>query len=134
MKKPQRRVQSRRYWESLSDEQLLTAQLETDEPDALEGMVFELPVGDEEPYVEYKYDLRGTDHEKWRCVHCNQPHLAGFVMRQGEWRFKVGHICGNHIYGEVFEEYTDDFNAAVNRKAALHRVRDIRNACDPFVA
>lgn len=132
MRKPQR-AQSRRYWESLSDTQLLDAELETDDPTALENIVYELPPGDEEPYVEYKYDLRGTEREKFRCVHGNHPHLAGFVMRKGPWRFMVGHICGNHIYGEDFDQYTADFDAAVNRRDALRRVQEIKKAIDPFM-
>ena len=134
MLKPQR-AKTRRHWESLSDEMLMSVELVTDNPDALEGMVFKLPdVTGEEPHVEYAYDLRGSEHEKFRCVHCNQPHLAGFVMRSGQWRFKVGHICGNHIYGEVFDEYHADYNAAVNRKDALLRVAGIKEALKPFFA
>jgi hypothetical protein len=81
---------------------------------------------DEEPYVEYKYDLRGQEREKLRCVHGNHPHLAGYVMRKGQSRFFVGHICGKHIYGEDFEKYTADFNVAVNRQQALRRAPTIR--------
>ena len=45
-----------------------------------------LPQGDEELHVEYKYDLRGTDGDKLRCVHCHQPHLAGYVTRHAALR------------------------------------------------
>jgi hypothetical protein len=133
MRKPERRP-SRRYWESLSDELLLDVDLTTDNPQALENLVTVLPDGDEEPHVEYKYDLRGTDSDKMRCVHCHQPHLAGYVMLKNGFRFFVGHICGNHIYGEDFDRYTADYNAAVNRQQALRRKREIENATKPFMA
>lgn len=125
---------SRRYWENLADEQLLDAQLTTDDPEGLDGLVPELPPGNEEPYVEYKYDLRGQERDMLRCVHGNHPHLAGFVMRKGPHRFLVGHICGNHIYGEDFDAYTADFNAAINRQDALRRRREIERATKPFLA
>src|SRR5579872_1668363 len=133
MLKPKGR-QTRRYWESLSDQQLLGVELTTNDPESLEGVVYELPDGDEGPYVEYKYDLRGSDREMLRCVHGNHPHLAGFVVRKGESRFFVGHICGNHIYGEDFEKYTADFNAAVNRQETLRKRREIEKETKPFMA
>lgn len=132
MRKPKPRP-TRRYWESLSDEQLLDAELTTDDPEGLENVVYELPPGDDEPYVEYKYDLRGSEREMLRCVHGNHPHLAGFVMRKGKYRFFVGHICGEKIYGENFEHYTADFNAAVQRQDALRRKREIEQATRPVV-
>lgn len=131
MRKP-KPLQPQRFWESLSDEQLLAVDLTTDDPENLEGVVFEIPPGDEEPYVEYKYDLRGSDREMLRCVHGNHPHLAGFVMRKDDRRFLVGHICGEKIYGENFERYTADFDAAVNRRNAAQRRREIEEATRPF--
>lgn len=123
----------RRYWEALADDLLLDVELTTDSPQNLADLVTELPAGDEEPYVEYKYDLRRTDSEKLRCVHCHQPHLAGYVMKKNGKRFFVGHICGNHIYGEDFDEYTSDYNAAVNRQQSIRRKREIENATKPFL-
>lgn len=134
MLKPQR-VKARRYWETLTDAQLLKTDLITDAPDTLDALVTEVPAGDEEPYVEFKYDLRGTGREEeFSCVHGHHKHLAGFVMRKGDKRFMVGWMCGKSIYGEDFEHYTADFDRAVSRKKALHRTIDIKNACDPFLA
>jgi hypothetical protein len=91
MEKPKRQVHARQYWESLTDEQILNAQLMTDDPESLEGLVFEVPPGDEETYAEFKYDLRGSGRkEEFKCVHGHHRHLAGFVMRKGEARFMVG--------------------------------------------
>jgi hypothetical protein len=125
---------ARRYWDNLSDDQLLDTELITDDPENLADLVYEVPAGEEEPYVEFKYDLRGTEREKFRCVHGHHAHLAGFVFRKGERRFLVGWMCGKSLYGEDFDQYTADFDAAVNRQDALKRVREIRAAIDPFMS
>jgi hypothetical protein len=75
---------ARRHWETLSDEELLAADLISDDPERLENLVFEVPSGDEEPYVEFKYDLRKSGRqEEFTCVDWHHKHLAGFVMRKG---------------------------------------------------
>jgi hypothetical protein len=124
----------RRYWEALSDDLLLDVELTTENPQSLPGLTTELPKGEEDPHVEYKYDLRGSESDKLRCVHCHQLHLAGYVMRKNDRRFFVGHICGNHIYGESFDQYTTDYDTAVNRQQSLRRKREIENATKPFLA
>jgi hypothetical protein len=134
MIKPKTRTERKSYWSSLSDTELLEVDLTIDNPDALENMVFSLPQGNEESYVEHKYDLRGTDRDKMRCIHCNQPHLAGYVMNKGGKRFLVGHICGAHIYGEDFDDYTSDYDDAVERHETLRRVREVRAVIEPFSA
>jgi hypothetical protein len=128
-----KKIERASYWNSISDEQLISAELITASPEELENLVYAIPEGSEEPYVEYSYDLRGTEREKLRCVHGNHPHLAGFVMRKGEKQFLVGHICGAHIYGEDFRRYTHDYDAAVERQDILRRARDARDAIDPFL-
>jgi hypothetical protein len=134
MEKPKRQLHTRRFWESLTDEQILETELMTDDPESLEGLVFEVPPGDEETYVEFKYDLRGSGRdEEFTCVHGHHKHLAGFVMRKGKARFMVGWICGGTIYGEDFDQYTADFDAAVNRQEGLRRARVIRDATEPFL-
>jgi hypothetical protein len=91
MRKPKReRTRSRGYWDSTTDEALLAVDLTTDDPEKLENLVYEIPSGDEEPYVEFAYDLRGTEREKLRCVFENHRHLSGFVMNKGARRFMVG--------------------------------------------
>jgi hypothetical protein len=125
----------RRQWETLSDEELLAADLIIDDPESLENLVFEVPAGDEEPYVEFKYDLRksGRD-EEFTCVHGHHKHLAGFVMRKGKARFMVGWMCGKSIYEEDFDQYTADFNTAVNRQQTLRKRREIEKETGPFMA
>lgn len=89
MLKP-KRLRSRRFWETLTDDQLLTVELTTDDPENLNDLVHELPAGEEEPYVEFKYDLRKSGREEFSCVHGHHKHLAGFVMRKGKFRYLVG--------------------------------------------
>ncbi|UGY17984.1 hypothetical protein HAP48_0011435 [Bradyrhizobium septentrionale] len=132
MLRPQART-TRRHWETLSDDQLLDTELMTDDPESLPNLVYELPADDEDPYVEYKYDLRKSERKMFSCVHGHHQHHAGFVMRKGESRFLVGWICAKTIYGEDFENYTADFDAAVSRQDALRRVREIKVAIHPFV-
>ena len=50
----------------MSDEHLLAVELTTDDPEALENLVREIPAGDEEPHVEFAYDLRGSGREN--CI------------------------------------------------------------------
>lgn len=121
------------HWDNLSDDQLLALELEIDDPRTLAGLVFEVPDGDEEPHVEFKYDLRGQEVEEFSCVHGHHRHKAGFVMKKGNARFMVGHICGKSIYGEDFERYKADYDAAVNRRDTLVRVRELRQAVDAFM-
>lgn len=88
---------AKKYWDSVSEDHLLTVDLTTDDPEKLENLTLTVPDGTEEPFVEYGYNLRGLEREKVRCAHCNQPHLAGVVVNKGGLRFLVGHICGAHI-------------------------------------
>lgn len=111
-----------RHYERLSDDQLLLTELETQDPESLPGIVSEVPAGDDEAYVEFKYDLRGSGRaEEFACVHGHHRHLAGFVMRKGEARFLVGWMCARELYGETFSAYKADFDAAVDRRRGLLR-------------
>src|SRR4051812_24492830 len=102
MRKPQRQVR-RSHWASLTDEQLLAVNLETEDPEKLEGLVREVPANDAEPHVEFSYDLRGADRERLRCVHHQHRHYAGFVMNKGGARFLVGRDCGRKLYGQNWD-------------------------------
>jgi len=122
-----------RYWKSLSDDELLNTELETDDPENCQGLVREFPEGDEETYMQYKYDLRGSGREKeFVCVHGNHQHLAGYVMRKGDNSFLVGWMCGKSIHGLDFEQIKSDFDAAVNRRDTLQRKREISISTGPF--
>lgn len=125
-------AKNRKYWESLSDEELVKTEMLTDDPQNLDGLVTVIPEGSEEPFVELKYDLRKSGREPFHCVHGNHAHLAGFVMRKGPVRFLVGWMCGKSIYGEDFDQFTADFDTAVMRRDTLRRALDIKNAVDPF--
>ena len=123
------------YYASLSDDQLLDAELVTDDPENLPNLVREIPIGNEEPWVEYKYDLRGQGREQeFRCAHCHIGHLAGFVLRKGDARYMVGWICANALYGHVFEAIRADFEQVQNRKVVLHKRRETESEVRPFLA
>jgi hypothetical protein len=124
---------TKRYWESVSDAQLLAVELTTDDPENLENLVSSVPEGAAESFVEYGYDLRKSAHEKMRCTHCHQPHLAGLIINKGGKRFLVGHICGVHIYGANFAALRKDYDAAVDRQGILRRITEIRAVVDPFL-
>lgn len=124
---------AKRYWESVTDAHLLAVELTTDDPENLDNLVSTIPEGAADPFVEYGYDLRKSEHEKMRCTHCHQRHLAGLVINKGGQRFLVGHICGAHIYGANFALIKKDYDAAVDRQILLRRVQEIRGVVDPFL-
>lgn len=64
----------------VSDDELLSTDLTTDNPLGLDGLVVELPDGPEEPHVEFSYDL----DDEVRCIHGNHRHEHGFVFRKGD--------------------------------------------------
>lgn len=123
---------SGKHWTRLSDEELLKTELTTDNPGSLEGLVTTLPEGFEDSYVEYAYDLRSSGREDFICVHGHHRHLAGFVMRRDEQRWLVGWMCAKTIYGEEFNEYEADYNAAVNRRGRLQKRREVENLTRPL--
>lgn len=132
MLKPKAAIAGRHFWDTVSDEQLADLDVTTDDPNALANLVREYPDGDQEPYVEYSYDLRGTDREEFVCIHGHHRHLKGFVFRKGESRFLVGWICGETLYGQKFDQYKSDFDTAVARRGAVIRVRELREAVGKF--
>lgn len=122
------------HWSSVSDERLIDLDLEIDNPEVLEGLVRQVPVNYEDAHVEFKYDLRGLDVPEFMCVHGSHQHKAGFVMNVGGARFMVGWMCAKTIYNEDFDRYTADFEAAIGRRDALRRVREMRDAIAQFSA
>jgi hypothetical protein len=123
-----------RYWNRLTDEELLATNFTTSDPESLPGLVHALPPAEPLPIVELAYDFRGTGHARLRCVHCNRPiHLAGFVLRTpDERRFLVGHNCGEEIYGAEFNALRRHFEAKRNRASLLKRMRNLHAALPAF--
>lgn len=120
------------HWSLLSDEELISLDLTTDDPERLSGLVSYIPERHSDAHVEYKYDYRGQEREMLTCVHGHHKHKAGYVMKVGEERFLVGWMCGEMIYGENFDRYTSSYEAAVDRQSGLRRAKQIRDALDPF--
>jgi hypothetical protein len=117
-----------------SDERLIDLDLEIDNPETLEGLVREVPINYADAHVEFKYDLRGIDVAEFTCVHGSHQHKAGFVMNVDGARFLVGWICAKAFYNEDFDRYTADFDAAIGRRDALRRAREMRDAIAGFSA
>ena len=92
MLKP-KKAQTKTYWETLSDEELLSKELTTEDPERLPNLVGVLPDGFEDSYVEYAYNFRCSGREELTCVHGHHRHLQGFVMRKGDTRWLVGWMC-----------------------------------------
>ncbi|MGM5033547.1 hypothetical protein [Tardiphaga sp. 803_E3_N1_3] len=128
------KVQQRQHWTDISDDELLSTDLTTENPLGIPGLVNFLPEGDDEPHVEFSYDLRGSGAEEFSCVHGHHRHLKGYVFRKGAHRYLVGWMCGETIYGTKFNEYTSDFQAAQTRQTGLRRIRDLREALLDFSA
>ena len=122
------------FWNRISDDDLLKANLTTDDPLSTPGLVGYLPEGSDEPHVEASYDLNGTGAEQFKCVHGSHRHLKGYVFRKGDSRYLVGWQCGDKIYGEKFDEYTRRHEQAISEQTTLRRVRDLRNALIEFLA
>jgi hypothetical protein len=122
------------HWSSVSDERLIDLDLEIDNPEVLEGLVKQVPANYEDAHVEFKYDLRGAEVPEFTCVHGSHQHKAGFVMNVNGSRFMVGWICAKTIYNEDFDKYAADFEAAISRRDALRRIREIRDATVQFSA
>lgn len=122
------------HWSSVSDERLIDLDLEIDNPEALAGLVRQVPANYEDAHVEFKYDLRGLDIPELTCVHGSHKHKAGFVMNVDGVRFMVGWICAKAIYNEDFDRYTADFETAIGRRDALRRVRELRDVMTQFSA
>ena len=121
-----------RHWESLSDAQLLDCKLTVDDPEALVGLVREIPEGPEETYVEYHYDFRRSDHAVLICVHCHHEHLCGYVIRKSDARCLVGWECAFKIYGESFNQLKADYQIAVNRQTTVRRRQELKDKIAPF--
>lgn len=125
-------VTTRAHWANVSDDRLIDLDLEIDNPETLEGLVRQVPANYADAHVEFKYDLRGMEIPEFTCVHGSHQHKAGFVMNVDGARFMVGWICAKTIYNEDFDQYTADFEAAIGRRDALRRVREIRSAITQF--
>jgi hypothetical protein len=125
-----------RYWKSLTDEQLLNVSFRADDPASLEGVLHELPLIDETPFVEFAYNTKTGSGQKVRCVHCRYDnHNRGFVLRfRDATRILVGKDCGKKIYGADFDLIEKDFDAAKDRAYYLRCKRSTLAAAPAFRA
>jgi hypothetical protein len=121
------------HWSNVSDDELVGLDLQIDSPETLPGIVTEIPNDHEKAYIEFTYDLRGSEREEeFVCVHGHHRHLHGAVMRIGDVRFLVGWMCAKTIYKESLAGRIADYSAAVNRRSAIVRVKKLREAMVEF--
>lgn len=112
------------FWKTRSDDELLTMEFTTDDPESLDNVSND-PPPDEEAMVELAYNVAGRDRGRAQCVFCKHPnHDKGVVMlyRSGGRRL-VGRDCAHKRYGVVFDELVKDFDAARDRRDYVERQR-----------
>lgn len=125
------------HWDEFTDEQLMGIELTTDDPTSLPNLVTEIPLDHLQAHIEYTYNFLGSGRETgdmFVCVHGHHRHLHGAVMRVRDVRFLVGWICADQIYGENLENIRADYDAVTQRRNALIRIRDLRDALGGFAA
>jgi hypothetical protein len=107
-------------WRSLTDQELIDAQFDIVDPEALPGVVTDLPLDFMES-VEGQYDTSKTTNVLVRCIHCKKSnHYHGFVFKTpSDDRILVGIDCGGKIYGVQFNKQQNEFNTARKRRDAL---------------
>jgi len=118
---------------SIGDAALLQRSFTTDDPEGLPGLVLSVPGGDEQPTIEFSYDLTPAGAVKRsfvRCVHCKYPnHWRGYVMRAADGqRFLVGKDCGTKLYGAHFTLIERTFSFERSRQQHLRRLTGARRA------
>ncbi|WP_155935115.1 hypothetical protein [Methylobacterium sp. 10] len=112
------------YWSRRTDDELLSMQLTTDDPESVENLSTEYPP-DDDAIVEMAYNVTGREKGKVQCAFCQYPnHFRGVVMRfrSGERRL-VGRNCAQDHYGVAFEALTKDFDEARTRLDYVERQR-----------
>lgn len=112
------------YWSTKTDDELLSTQLTTDDPESLEDLSEDQPP-DEEALVEMAYNVSGRERGMVRCVFCKHPnHFNGVVMRyKSGTRRLVGRDCAGKHYGVTFDLLARDFDAARDRRDYVEQQR-----------
>ncbi|MEH3146423.1 MAG: hypothetical protein PGN34_13985 [Methylobacterium frigidaeris] len=112
------------YWSTKTDDELLSTQLTTDDPESLEELSEDQPP-DEEALVEMAYNVSGRERGMVRCVFCKHPnHFNGVVMRyKSGTRRLVGRDCAGKHYGVTFDLLARDFDAARDRRDYVEQQR-----------
>jgi len=121
-----------RYWTTLTEEELLNTEFTTDNPNALSGVVHELPQTDEVPYVEFAYSVGAR---QVRCVYDRYDnHGKGIVMKYRDGtRILVGWVCARKIWDVNFDLVAKDFDLA-QKEAHYLRRRNAARAGAPMIS
>ncbi|WP_262265467.1 hypothetical protein [Microvirga yunnanensis] len=118
-----------RSWRNASEDALLDFEFTASDPESLEGISHD-PPPDEDPEIEFRYDMSGRG-AKVRCVYCKyQNHYRGIVVRYPSGgRRLVGRDCALNHHGVEFEQHLNDFDAAIERQGYARRRRAFMAAC-----
>lgn len=117
------------HWAQLSDEEILSTDFCTDDPESLPNLLDSPPDNDEVPEIEFYYDTGKSGSGMVRCIHCKRTaknHNKGVVLRfSNGTRMLYGKDCGAKQYGARFANAQNDFMKAKDRKKALERRQSI---------
>ena len=98
-----------------ADAKLLGKAFRVQDPEALSGLIQEIPENTELPIIEYKYDI--TPSSKYErdfvyCAHCKKrTHWKGYVISLGNnQRALIGHCCGKKQFGFDFGRVENTFS------------------------
>ena len=117
-----------RSWRDMNEEALLSFQFTASDPESLDGITDDPPPNDEDPEIEFRYDMAGRG-ERVRCVYCKHPnHFKGIVVRYRSGRRLVGRDCALTHHGVAFEKDLIDFEAAIERQSLARRRRALMAA------
>jgi len=110
-----------------SDAELLGKAFQVSDPEALSGLIQNIPENSELPVIEYKYDVSPApkrSREYVYCAHCKKPtHWKGYVVSLGEnRRALIGHCCGKKQFGFDFGKVENTFNRESERQRNLRRI------------
>ncbi|MBM1170088.1 hypothetical protein [Microvirga arabica] len=117
-----------RSWRDMTEEALLSFQFTASDPESLDGITEDPPPSDEDPEIEFRYDMAGRG-EMVRCVYCKHPnHFKGIVVKYMSGRRLVGRNCALNHHGVAFEKDLLDFEAAIERQSLIRRRRALMAA------
>jgi hypothetical protein len=118
-------IATRIHVDKLSDEQLLTAIIKTNDPMHLDG-IQTVPPADDCPDLWFEMNYEADANAK--CVF-GHSHKKGIILRDVEHRrYPIGYTCGLKRYGLDWNVLENAVKAIRDRKEYLIRLQNIGNA------
>jgi hypothetical protein len=116
---------TRIHVDKLSDEQLLTAIIKTNDPMNLDG-IQNVPPADDCPDLWFEMNYEADANAK--CVF-GHSHRKGIILRDAAGlRYPIGHTCGKGRYGLDWNVLENAIDKIRDRKEYLIRLQNIGNA------